>query len=223
MRHALGQLYQETHLVVESEGRQLAIPGFDPAPEGELRQRDVRFTPRSLARSLVEAALRSMAVPNGLPPRLTILDPACGSGVFLIESIGALLALGFSGHVTLRGLDISRLSVDMARFALGHAARDAQGQGLRVDFVVEEVDSLTVVWDEADIVVTNPPFVPWVAMTASDQDLVKGVLGPSSRGRVDKAMAFLAKAGDSRRGATVVASVLPAALLETELSTTAQY
>jgi adenine-specific DNA-methyltransferase len=216
MRHALGQLYQETHLIVESEGRQLVIPGFAPSTGGVMTKRDIRFTPRSLARSLVESALQSVAPTGELPERLTVLDPACGSGVFLTETISALAELRYRGSVTLRGFDVSRLSVDMARFALAHTARDARAEGMAIEYRVDESDAFTSEWGSPDIVAMNPPFLPWESMTPAEQAAVRSVLGASARGRVDKAMAFVARAADQASESGVIASVLPAALLETE-------
>jgi adenine-specific DNA-methyltransferase len=219
MRHALGQLYQETHLVIESEGRQLVIPGFAPPSRGAIARRDIRFTPRSLARSLVESALQAATVAGEIPKTLSVLDPACGSGVFLTETIGALRARGYTGVVTLRGFDISRLSVDMARFALSHTARDARLEGLTIDYQVDEVDAFESDWGTPDIIVMNPPFMPWDSMTSDEQDAVRRVLGASARGRIDKAMAFVTKAAERAGESGVVASVLPAAILETDAGT----
>jgi SAM-dependent methyltransferase len=216
MRHTLGQIYQETHLVLEQEQHpQLVMPGFAPSYDGIPSRRDVRFTPASLARALVEESLRALRRDGVLPSTIDILDPACGSGVFLIEIARSLTSLGYQGRVSLRGIDISPLSVSMARFAVAQAAHDATASGLRVSWNVELADAIRTSWDRPDIVVMNPPFIPWESMVAGDQMLAREILGTAARGRVDMAMVFVALASRNVSDAGVVASVLPAALLET--------
>jgi adenine-specific DNA-methyltransferase len=220
IRHALGQVYQEAHLTLELEGIQLGIPGSAPPLVGAEIRRDVRFTPRSLARSLAEAALRRLSADGGLPATIEILDPACGSGVFLIESLGVLLEMGYQGTIRLRGLDISPISAEMARFAVRSAAREAPPQAaITVEVSIEDRDALVGEWGTPDVILTNPPFTPWASMTAAEQAAVRRILGATSKGRTDKSMAFVSKAANSVRPHGIIASVLPAALLETESGT----
>jgi hypothetical protein len=215
MRHASGQLYQEAHLVLEREHRQLLFPGFAASTGGVSTRRDVRFTPATLARTLIEEAFRAVSIGGVLPTEFSVLDPACGSGVFLLEAIRELISRRYTGSVHLRGFDISPLSVAMARFCLAHAVHDARDAGFTVTATVEVRNALAEDWGPADVILMNPPFVPWENMDATDQAAVRDVLGPVARGRADKAMAFVLRAVQTIRPAGAVASVLPAALLET--------
>ena len=62
LRHASGQLYQEAHLRLEREARQMSLPGLaSDATTPGLLTKDVRFTPPSLARALAQQALDAVA------------------------------------------------------------------------------------------------------------------------------------------------------------------
>ena len=215
LRHASGQLYQEAHLRLEHEARQAYLPGLAPdtAPTG-LLTKDVRFTPPSLARALVEQALD--AAPDCISKRrpLEILDPACGSGIFLQEALRELVQRGYSGKLTLRGFDTSAISCTIARFCLERAKLDAGKIRLTID--IRQEDSLGNEWGSPNIILMNPPFVPWDRMAPEDQDRVKDILGGLAKYRMDMAMAFMWRAARSLPESAVMASVLPAPLFETQ-------
>ena len=181
LRHASGQLYQEAHLVLEREQTQM-FPGLIADAPGTLVRRDVRFTPPTLARSLVEQAFD---VSDSLKMRaadLRIIDPACGSGVFLLEAVRELVALGHRGHVALNGIDISPISTSAASFCLHHAKREAELAGMTITATVETADALASEWHQPDIVLMNPPFIAWEAMTTPEQGQVQQILGDAWHG-----------------------------------------
>jgi SAM-dependent methyltransferase len=214
LRHASGQLFQEAHLILEQEARQqplFAGFGAGKAPQGNLEQ-GVRFTPPTLARTLAEQALKSSGFDR---PSISILDPACGSGVFLIEAIRELTAKHFKGRVVLRGFDISPVSCAMARFCLYHARTEAKAGGMNIDYEIIEQDSLRVDWGNPDIILMNPPFVPVDKLSEADRASVTATLGDLAKGRYDKAMAFVYKGARSLNPNGSLASVLPASILET--------
>ena len=127
LRHASGQLYQEAHWRLEQEFRQVFLPGMaSDARTGGLLRKDVRFTPPALARALVERALAAIGLGTAAeqPQELDILDPACGSGVFLQEALRELAARGYSGTLTLRGFDSSPISCEISKFCLERVKRD---------------------------------------------------------------------------------------------------
>jgi SAM-dependent methyltransferase len=212
LRHAAGQLYQEAHIVIERD--QLHLPGLagDTKPRGRARS-DVHFTPVPLARFLVEEALAERAE---LTSGLTVLDPACGSGVFLLEALRELQSRGVKGKVRLQGFDISEVSCAMARFCLARAKREATESGIDADVSIEQADALTVEWGQPDVVLMNPPFVSWEGMDKHDRDTAVQVLGAVGKKRVDKAMAFIWKAARCLAPGGVLASLLPAPLFETQ-------
>lgn len=211
-RHGASRLYQEAHLEIE-RNPQGYFSGLEPTrePVGASSPRDVRFTPPNLARALVQKALEAM--PNGTRD-LTILDPACGSGVFLVEAIREL-----SGGANVRqrkiktvGYDISDISEYTARFCLEYATHHARGsRGVRTEVV--RCDSLDHSWVESDIILMNPPFIPWERLTNEQKRKVGSVLGDVFTKRPDIAMAFVTKAVNTLAPGGVLGCVLPAALL----------
>ncbi len=209
LRHAASQLYQEAHLLIERDPQRTFF-GMSTTedPRGAL-PRDTRFTPPNLARALAQRALDAFA-----PSRttdLTILDPACGSGIFLQECLRELVRRGHRGQITLTGYDKSPVATALCKFCLSVAAEDLA----KVNIDVRCIDSLQEDWIVADIILMNPPFVA-VDKLGADYSLIKDILGSAAKGRIDKAMAFVTKAVAFLRPGGVVASVLPAPLLESQ-------
>lgn len=213
-RHASSQLYQEAHLQIEREPQGL-LPGFAPEgePEGE-RPKDVRYTPVNLARAMVEQALKALGDVAALPAPFQILDPACGSGVFLQEALRELLRRGFGGTARLTGYDISNMAVYVSKFCLEHAKVESQDSS-NISVEIVPTDSLERDWAASDLILMNPPFIPWNSLTSRQQTLLRDTLAEAYAGHADLAMAFLLKAVKALRSGGVVASVLPASLLST--------
>lgn len=214
-RHAASRLYQEAHLEIE-RNIQTFFPGLEPVdePKGVSSRRDVRFTPPNLARALVQKALEAW---QGNQDRIIVLDPACGSGVFLIEALRELYASPGSSldKIDVLGYDISEVSAYMAKFCLEYAKRDLINPA-GVNTRVEKRDSLEQPWTNADIILMNPPFIPWQNLGVKQQEQVRSELGDSFRKRPDIAMAFVSKAVKSLKPGGVLACVLPAALLSSQ-------
>lgn len=211
-RHAASRLYQEAHLEIE-RNPQGYFPGFEPThkPVGAASPRDVRFTPPNLARALVQKALEALP---GRRRDLTILDPACGSGVFLVEAIRELSADAnvHGGKIRAVGYDISPISEYTTRFCLEYATHNAVGSRA-VQTQVERRDSLENPWVSADIILMNPPFIPWGRLTSEQRQKVRDELGDTAKQRPDIAMAFVTKAVRSLTPGGVLGCVLPASLL----------
>ena len=211
LRHASSRLYQEAHLEIERDP-QLAFPGM--APEEEPRgssAKDVRFTPANLARALVQQALRALGT---VPRNVTVLDPACGSGVFLQEFLKEMSLRGVPGKANIVGYDISNISSYMSNFCLKMAVRDLFKGPVQADISIQQRDSLQHRrWGKADIILMNPPFIPWHALTSVNKSLVRETLGQMPAAKPDIAMAFVWNAIMSLNPGGVLACVLPAALL----------
>ena len=103
----------------------------------------------------------------------------------------------------------------MAKFCLNRAAFDNKGSKLRIQVNIEQKDALAGDWPEFDVVLMNPPFVPWERMNESMRDIIRKVLGDLSQGRSDKAMAFVWKAVQHLVRGKAVGTVIPAPVLET--------
>jgi predicted RNA methylase len=211
LRHAASQLYQEAHLQLERDPQLSLLFGLadDGTPRGHL-ERDVRFTPSNLARTLVQQALKIY----DHRASIDVLDPACGSGVFLQETLRELAATNFNGNVHVRGIDRSDISCAIANFCMQRAKKDLGPNRMTVESTITKGDALAVQWGTPNIVLMNPPFVAWDQMGSTDQSRVRAILGDAASGRIDKAMAFLCKAVDEVSLGGVIATVLPSPLLE---------
>ena len=218
IRHAAGELFQEAHaeLIQPAIRQQLLFPAVDPSrAKGKLKS-DAHYTPPALARSLVQEAVAALHSVRGvLPSRIEALDPACGSGVFLIEALREI-AFGWGHELALRGFDISQIACRMTEFCLGRVTQDDAGGHVPVSVAVAKQDSLALdfSWGKPDLILMNPPFVAWEKMPPHERSLVRQVLGDTYSYRPDKALAFLRKAIHSLQPGTVLATLVPAPLLE---------
>lgn len=212
LRHASSQLYQEAHLFFDRGGQTSLFPGMFPvAGDPDEQRRDVRFTPAPLARTLLREALAAVAPTAG--DTLSVLDPACGSGVFLLEALRELSIAEDAPRLSLGGIDVSPIAEEVAGFCIRHALADV-GSAVDADVRVRREDALRAEWGQPDLVAMNPPFISYQDMTEDQREATEGVLGDASRRRPDYAMAFISKALDSVRPGGAVAAVLPSALLE---------
>lgn len=216
IRHASGPLYQEAH-------KQLLVPARQQS-QGEFWSRDmllvgsegprtrapkfVHHTPPSLARVLVEIALHFVDADRSLD----ILDPACGSGVFLIEAVReAGIQKDIPQTVKLRGFDQSDLAVAMADFCVRNANPDNGDHTV----AIQSQDSLaTNDWGIPNIIAMNPPFVAWEDLSQSERKIVTSVLGPLHSGRPDLAFAFVVRALQSLKLGGVMAALVPSSFLD---------
>ncbi len=128
------------------------------------------FTPRPLIRAIVECMRPG--------PDMTIMDPACGTGGFLLaayEFIGKIASLDkdqkrFLRTKALRGVEIVDATARLCAMNLLLHGIDGRTSP------VEVVDSLTKKPSESfDLVLTNPPFGKKARMTVIDEE------GESSR------------------------------------------
>lgn len=107
-------------------------------------------------------------------PGLTICDPACGAGNFLLGARRALSAHGVSERdVQLVGADRDSRAIALARSALADAHL-VHGEALF------GVDWTRLAPSGFDLVVGNPPFVRLLNLRQHDPDLAHALADPSS-------------------------------------------
>jgi hypothetical protein len=212
IRHAGGLLFQEAHFEL-IRAPSVDFFGHVDAPEvNEVGRGGAHFTPPALARSLVENAIGQLAdLPNSA--KLTVCDPACGSGVFLHEVLRALRRTQFVGRLTLIGRDISPIAISMARFVLSCAIHDWSPAG-GVDLDLQSGDSLeSDSMPKADLIVMNPPFISWGSQNQKQRSQLLSIVGRYATARGDLSMAFVLRALESLRPDGVLATLFPASLL----------
>lgn len=212
VRHAGSEIFQEAHFELCRTSTSLDLFGYiDPARSKRITRGSTHFTPPALARSIAEQALAHLPDLKE-HERLTILDPACGSGSFLYEALRALRRCGFRGRLTLIGRDTSRPAISMASFVLQIARADWSPEaGCEID--IQQADSLAAELPQADVVLMNPPFVAWPALTTEQREQMQDILGVHLHGRSDLSMAFVSRALETLTAGGVLGTLLPGSLL----------
>ena len=175
------------------------------------------YTPRAIAEHIVAEALDLWEPEDRrFEPRLPrVLDPACGSGVFLIASALALreryaLPLATIVGTALRGGDSSPAAVTRARALLealllsegvpvADAVTVAQEAVYVADFLLDDPREAP-----ADIVVGNPPYIKLQDIAPTTREALQATFGPHLRGSYSSALLFLHRMVDRLRPGDVV-------------------
>lgn len=213
LRHASGTLFQEAHRELSESKRDRSKPLFPDelipvAPERSRQDAPsfVHYTPPSLARILIEVAFSQWERPEGCD-EVEILDPACGSGVFLIEAARELSH--HVEHVALRGFDSSPVAVELSMNSISRSISESASVS------IEPRDSLSGEgWGEPQLIVMNPPFLAWERLSHVQRAAVKSILGDFHAGRPDLSFAFIVRAALSLAPGGTVASIVPPSFLE---------
>jgi adenine-specific DNA-methyltransferase len=216
LRHAAGRLFQEASYRV-SLPSQLSLPGVEQGKQLTPRALSAVgqfFTPTPLARTVVEQALSLIPLDA---PNVTILDPACGSGELLRETVRQLSLRASIPRIKLIGFDISPLACAMTNFVL--RAEQIQNPDLEITVDVCEKDSLAEKWPAVDMIVMNPPFISYQDMTDDQRTRLARTLGYKSLpNRFDASMIFVAKACETLQSGGVLATLVPSSLLSAKSS-----
>jgi hypothetical protein len=208
MRHAAGMVFQEAHADLLTEPLQPQLFGLPALPDRDNRTRlGAYYTPPGLARNLADLAIAD----HLHKPRIKIVDPACGSGIFLCEALRALERRGYQGEVELLGLDVSASAIVMARFALDHGGF-ADRPGLTITVRVADFLRLGDRLD-ADVVLMNPPFLAMPEMDVDVRERLQQILGDAFHYRPDLSMAFTSLAQHHLGPGGTLATLLPAGAL----------
>lgn len=209
LRHVSGRLFQEAHYQAFLN-TQLDIYGQPSSSNKIIRNTElegVHFTPAFITRSIVEESFRRFDFSN--LKEIKILDPACGSGEFLKESLRQIMERKqeFAGTIKLYGWDKSPTAVRVAKFSLSFERNQYLDKSIEIDII--EKDSLDDNWGEYDIILMNPPFVSWELLNTETQDKVQATLGEYSVNRPNLASPFLFKAILSLKSNGIIGCVLP--------------
>tara|TARA_A100001391_G_scaffold110906_1_gene74343 strand:+ start:7240 stop:9318 length:2079 start_codon:yes stop_codon:yes gene_type:complete len=208
MRHAAGMVFQEAHAELLSEPLQPQLFGLPAIPGRSTRtQLGAYYTPPGLARTLSDLAITE----HLHKPSIRIVDPACGSGIFLCEILRALERRAYQGHVEVIGLDISASAIAMARFALDHGGFFARA-GVKTHVSVADFLHLRENL-KADVILMNPPFLAMPEMDGEVRVRLQEILGDAFRYRPDLSMAFASLAQHHLVPGGTLATLLPAGAL----------
>ncbi|MGH9231023.1 MAG: N-6 DNA methylase [Acidimicrobiales bacterium] len=184
------------------------------------RANGLHVTPRWLADRLVARALEGL----GATPAVTVCDPACGGGAFLVAAARRLHRRGADRRRVVRhllwGADIDPVGLAVAEAALALWAGEAPPPGRLV--VADALADGGAAWPDRpaagfDVVVGNPPFQNQLgratARTPDQQARLRRRFGSAVRAYTDAAWLFLLAGCDLTRPGGRVALVEPQSLV----------
>jgi hypothetical protein len=192
------------------------------AATGDDRRRanGLHVTPRWLADRLVIRALDGL----GAAPAVTVCDPACGGGAFLVAAARRLHRRGAERRRVVRhllwGADIDPVGLAVAEAALALWAGEAPPPGRLV--VADALADGDAVWPDRPaagfhVVAGNPPFQSQLgratARTPDQQARLRARYGPAVRAYTDAAWLFLLAGCDLVRPGGRVVLVEPQSLV----------
>jgi len=216
LRHCSGPIFQEAHREVAFFYPQRDLFGGISSILSFATSRDaytsIHYTPQYIARSIVENVLHQLDLSK---PFLRILDPACGSGAFLVEVLKQLKELNYTGKVCIDGLDNSQSAVNTTRFLLKYEQTRLWSDSLEFQILKVE-DSLQCEWRrDYDVVLMNPPFLSWELLKDPKQrEAVESVLSDVIlKRRPNQAAAFFYQAIKSLGENGVIGTILPSSIL----------
>lgn len=208
LRHSAGMLFQEANYLARFSNQLELFPTDDIRYEMNPRMIGSYFTPAYIARTIVEESLRFINLDE--KQKLTIFDPACGSGVFLVEILRQLETKKYKGEVNILGCDIDPIAVDMAKFVLQFEKRE---WGDRMTFSITPNNTMSVdyEWPHADVILMNPPYNSWTNMTIEQRQQSMEII--NGRTRPNMASVFYFRAVQSLAPNGVIGSLIPSSFL----------
>lgn len=226
-KHALSRIYEHyVSLLRVPESEQLSL-----LPKMAVEELDKSYgaiyTPEYIARFFARY------IRNRLPlasfQRLRIVDPACGSGIFLRAFLElqneALLESRTTESVAatfdnVLGIDVDPNACQAARLSLSLLSLVLLDDQIR-DVNIQNESSLTFFKEKhatnsIDVVIANPPYVKVEAQTQEVREAIIEVLGEMSQGRPDLYLAILKSAIDSLKAGGYGLFVLPETFLKSD-------
>jgi len=204
-QHALSRIYERYVSILQvEESPQLSIPGIPRLPK-ETRNRayGTYYAPPYIARFFAHYIREQF--PRHMNKRLQVIDPACGSGVFLRTLLelecdpsqdGVTTEAIHAAFNNVTGLDIDENAAHAARLSLAllHLILANQFPEQLAIFSTETLGYYQThpeLHGGFDAVLANPPYVPLPEQPAEIRTLVMEILQESKIGRADLYLAFL--------------------------------
>lgn len=225
-KHALSRIYEQyvSILRVEEPTGQTSLFGEIPKQINN-RNSGTYYTPQYVARFF--ARYTEKVFPSIREKSLKIIEPAVGSGIFL----RTLLEVKFEGSKSknlvkesfsnILGLDRDSTACNAAKLSLAL---------LQLSLTNELPENINILNDNslsyfghnnehnetADIVVANPPFVPYDSLDIDERNILMQYLSDQSYGKADLYLAFIKIALQCLKPGGLGLFVLPAAFMHTK-------
>lgn len=203
-KHALSRIYEKFVAIFVEDDRDADQLSFLKRPLIEKSQKHFGavYTPQFIA-SFFARYLRENTTPRRFR-EMSILDPACGSGIFLRSVVEeqcnvsdraitkSAIADIFSNIVGVdqdgNALEATRLSLALLHLV----TTDTLPSKLNlVEADAFEAEAKEAIADSFDAVLTNPPYIKLDNLSESQRDTIKNYLGNDFSGRVDAYLAFM--------------------------------
>lgn len=211
LRHSAGRLFEEANYIAYLPNQLNLFPDERIRYQYKTNEDGAYFTPSYVARSIVEEAL--LRFDKGGKDCITLFDPACGAGGFLVEALRQLKATEYTGNVRVIAWDKAETAIAISQFVLNFEKRE---WGDNMELIVIHQDSLSpdVQWpNDVDILLMNPPFLSWDMMSNQQELRARVTEITGETGKMNLAAAFLVKACESLKENGVLGAVLPNSIL----------
>lgn len=211
LRHTAGKLFEEANYIAYLPNELSLFPDERIRYQYKTNEDGAYFTPSYVARSIVEEALLRFNIDG--KDSITLFDPACGAGGFLVEALRQLKSTGYQGKVKVLAWDKAETAIAISNFVLNFEKRE---WGDKMELDVTHQDSLApdVSWpSDVDILLMNPPFLSWDMMSGQRELRARVTEITGETGKMNLAAAFLVKACESIKDNGVLGAVLPNSIL----------
>jgi hypothetical protein len=224
-KHALSRIYERyvSLLRTKESAQQTFFP--DLPEEVSNRATGAYYTPQYIARFFARF-LRE----NFTPPvfrGLKLLDPACGSGIFLRSILEIqcdpwqeidVRSTADQCFRNVWGIDVDNNACEATRLSLSLLHLVLTGSFPKVLNVVnaEILEYISKTPTVYDVVVANPPFIPWDRLPPAIKDRVNQFMQDYSSGKVDMFLALVKVAIGSLKPGGFLLYVLPHSFLLSE-------
>lgn len=212
---ALGALHEAVlELEPTLEGDRLVLAGRGR----ERKAAGAYFTPAALVEHLLDEALEPALDEADDPAAMTVADPSCGSGLFLVGALRRIRRRGVPAGQAVRqlhGADTDAAVVELARLCL----RLESGEAAALPDIRRTNPLLDDSWPglELDVVLGNPPFLNRLerltASTAADARALAARSAGTLRPYTDLSAVFLQRAVSWVRPGGRIALVQPQSVL----------
>lgn len=205
LRHAAGQLFEEANYIAKFNPQLYLFTNYDIKYAYDPQKLGAFYTPNYLARSIVEKVIKESNIED--KKEISILDPACGSGEFLVEALRQLKTLGFVGKVKVYGWDVSSVAINIANFVLHFEKKEWND---RLELHIEEHDSIVCDWPNVDIILMNPPYSSWEQLNEEQRETIKELM---QNGKPNLSSVFYLKAVNILKENGIIGCVMPTSFL----------
>jgi release factor glutamine methyltransferase len=98
-----------------------------------------------------------------------VSDPRFGGGIQVVDVGVGSGCVGVSLFLEMEGVEV--FGVDVSEVAIGVARENAALLGARVEMVRLDILSEPLPWENLDVVVSNPPYIPWSEKAAMHRNV----------------------------------------------------